>query len=104
MITLYGLIGLIVLAAMFITGVATILMRRLVVWALVGQIICLKAVAVGAYMFSFYFKSLAAPLLMLSLVSLALLPMVVGVGILVLHRCARFGGTLDIDQEDRLRN
>jgi hypothetical protein len=94
----------VLLLATFISGLAAIVLRRVAAWGLVGQIVALKSVVAGAFLFSFYLRPVNADLLVLSLVALGLVPVISLVGILVLHRCSRFGGTLDMDEEDRLRH
>lgn len=90
--------------ALFVLGVSTIFMRRHAVWSLVGQLVALKAMAALAFLLSQYPLAGGGDLAVISLVAVGLVPMVGFVGVLVLHRCGRFGGTLDYDEEDSLRN
>jgi NADH:ubiquinone oxidoreductase subunit K len=91
-------------AAVFVLGVSTIFMRRKAVWSLIGQVTALKAVAATALLLSQYKLAGAGDLAMISLVAVGLVPMAGLAGLVVLHRCGRFGGTLDYDEEDSLRN
>lgn len=102
--TLAGKLSVILLLAIFVAGLSAIFLRRIAAWGLVGQVIALKAVAACAFLFSSYALPGRGDLLVLSLVALGLVPGLVMVGVLVLHRCSRFGGTLDMDEEDRLRH
>lgn len=90
--------------AIFLIGAVTIFFRRMAVWGLVGQVISLKAIVACAFIFSQLSTMGNEDLAVLSLVVLGLLPLVVAVGILVLHRCERFSGTLDVEAEAELRN
>jgi hydrogenase-4 membrane subunit HyfE len=90
--------------AIFIVGIATIFLRRHAVWSLVGQLTAVKAVAAAGFMLAQFPISGEGDLVVLSLVALAMVPAVGFVGILVLHRCGRFQGTLDYDEEDSLKN
>lgn len=90
--------------ALFVLGVSTIFMRRHAVWSLVGQLVALKAMAALAFLLSQYPLAGGGDLAVISLVAVGLVPMVGFVGVLILHRCGRFGGTLDYDEEDSLRN
>lgn len=101
---LFAELSLIVILAIFLMGLFTMLMRRVAVWNLVGQMIAIKAVAAGAFFLAIYLGKAPGDLLILCLIFLGALPAVGAVGLLVLHRCARFGGTLDLEEEDRLRN
>jgi NADH:ubiquinone oxidoreductase subunit K len=97
-------LSLMLCGAIFIAGISTIFLRRVAAWILVGQLMALKAVAACAFLLSRLFVSGAGSLMVTSLVVMGLVPSVAAVGTLVLHRCGRFGGTLDIDEETRLRN
>lgn len=97
-------INVILLLAVFVAGIAAILLRRIAAWGLVGQAIALKAVVAGGFLFAHYFASGSADLIVLSLVGLGMVPALAAVGLLVLHRCSRFRGTLDVDEEDSLRH
>lgn len=97
-------IGLVLCASTFIVGLATIFLRRVAAWILVGQVIALKAVAACAFLLSRLSMNGAGDLVITSLVAMGLVPSVAAVGALVLHRCHRFQGTLDVDEETGLRN
>lgn len=97
-------ISLVLCAAIFVTGVATIFLRRVAAWILVGQIVALKAVVACAFLLSHLSVPGGGDLVVTSLVALGLVPSVTAVGILVLHRCRRFEGSLDIDEETGLRH
>lgn len=88
----------------FVAGISTILLRRHAVWGLVGQITAIKAVAAAGFLLSQFPIPGEGDLILISLVALGLVPAVGFTGILVLHRCGRFNGTLDYDEEDSLRN
>ena len=103
----YGLIFKLVVLAMLgvvIVGLVTICLRRVAVWALVGQAIALKGVVAGAFLLSLFPLAGRGELVVISLITLGLVPGAALTGLLVLHRCARFGGTLDVDEETNLRN
>ena len=53
---------------------------------------------------TFISKLEKADLLIISLVAAGLVPAVGFVGMLVMHRCGRFEGSLDYDEENSLRN
>lgn len=89
---------------LFVLGVSTIFMRRHGVWSLVGQLTALKAIAALAYLLAQHKLAGAGDLAVISLVAVGLVPITGFVGMLVLHRCGRFGGSLDYDEEDSLRN
>lgn len=97
-------ITMILLFTIFVAGLVTVVLRRVAAWSLVGQVIALKAVAAGAFLFSRYNLAGSGDLIVLSLVALGFVPGLSVVGLLVMHRCSRFQGTLDVDEEDRLRN
>jgi NADH:ubiquinone oxidoreductase subunit K len=97
-------ISLVLCSAIFVAGVATIFLRRVAAWILVGQLVALKAVAACAFLLSRLTVTGAGDLIVTSLVAMGLVPSVAAVGALVLHRCRRFGGTLDVDEETGLRN
>jgi NADH:ubiquinone oxidoreductase subunit K len=103
-IVLIQRISLILCSAIFVAGLATIFLRRVAAWILVGQIVALKAVAACAFLLSRLAISGGGDLMVISLVSMGLVPSVAAVGTLVLHRCGRFEGTLDIDEETSLKN
>jgi hypothetical protein len=88
----------------FLAGVSTILLRRHAVWSLVGQVIAVKSVAATGFLLAQFDLPGGGDLAVVSLVAAGLVPLIGFVGILVLHRCGRFGGTLDYDEEDHLRN
>lgn len=88
----------------FVTGIATIFLRRHAAWSLVGQVIAVKAVAACAFLLSRSPVKGAGDLVVLSLAAAGLVPALALVGMLVLHRCGRFEGTLDYEEENRLRN
>lgn len=90
--------------AIFVLGVSTIFMRRHGVWSLIGQLVALKAMAALAFLLSQFPLAGAADLAVISLVAVGLVPLVGFVGLLILHRCGRFNGSLDYDVEDSLRN
>lgn len=90
--------------AIFVAGVSTIFLRRIAVWTLVGQGIALKAVAACAFLLSQFSTVGGGDLVVISLVALGMVPSLSIVGILVLQRCARFGGSLDVDEEESLRH
>lgn len=94
---------LVLLLAIFLVGAFTMLIRRVAVWSLVGQIIAIKSVVAGSFFLASYIGRAPGDLLSLCLLFLGALPTVAAIGLLVLHRCARFGGTLDLEEEDRLR-
>lgn len=89
--------------AIFLVGLTTMFIRRHAFWSLVGSLITLKAVSAMALFLSLQNTSAKTDFGLLALVALGILPMVGCVGILVLHRGARFDGTLDLDKEDKLR-
>lgn len=97
-------LSLVLCSAIFVTGVATIFLRRVAVWVLVGQVLSLKAVAACAFLLSRLPVSGGPDLVVTSLVAMGMVPSVSVVGSLVLHRCRRFGGTLDTDEESGLRH
>lgn len=90
--------------ALFAAGLTTIFLRRHAVWSLVGQVTAVKAVAACAFLLSQFSLKGAGDLVFISLLAVGTVPALALVGILVLHRCGRFGGTLDYEEEDRLRN
>jgi NADH:ubiquinone oxidoreductase subunit K len=97
-------ISLVLCGAIFVCGLATIFLRRVAAWILVGQLIALKAVAACAFLLSRLTLSGRADLVVTSLVAMGMVPSVAAVGALVLHRCRRFDGTLDVDEETGLRH
>lgn len=90
--------------AIFIAGIATIFLRRHAVWSLVGQLTAVKAVAAAGFLLAQFPISGEGDLVVISLVAVGMVPAVGFVGILVLHRCGRFNGTLDYDEEDSLKD
>jgi hypothetical protein len=88
----------------FICGLSTIFLRRHAAWGLVGQLTALKAAAAAGFLLSRLPIAGKADLVVVSLIVLGLVPAAGFVGILALQRCGRFGGTLDYDEEDSLRN
>ncbi len=96
--------SLVLCSAIFVTGLATIFLRRVAVWILVGQLIALKAVAACAFLLSRLSVPGGGDLAVTSLVAMGLVPSVAAVGALVLHRCRRFQGSLDMDEETGLRH
>jgi len=97
-------ISLVLCGAIFVMGVATIFLRRVTAWTLVGQIVALKAVAACAFLLSRLTIPGGGDLVVTSLVAMGLVPSVAAVGTLVLHRCRRFQGSLDLDEETGLRH
>lgn len=91
-------------SAIFVAGVSTIFIRRLAAWILVGQVFALKAVAACSFLLSQLSLQGSGDLIVTSLVALGMVPSLSVVGILVLHRCGRFSGTLDVDEENSLRH
>jgi NADH:ubiquinone oxidoreductase subunit K len=91
-------------AAIFVTGLATIFLRRVAGWILIGQLTALKAVAACAFLLSRLAVRGGGDLAITSLVAMGMVPGVAAVGLLVLHRCGRFQGTLDVDEEVGLRH
>ncbi len=90
--------------AIFVTGLATIFLRRVAAWILVGQLLALKAVVACAFLLSRLSLPGAGDLAVTSLVAMGMIPSVAAAGTLVLHRCRRYKGTLDIDEETSLRD
>lgn len=88
----------------FMIGVSCILLRRLALWCVIGQIVSLKAVVGGAFLISQIQESGNPDLVFISLAILGLIPQVCLVGMVVIHRCSRFGGSLDISKQGVLRN
>lgn len=97
-------VSLVLCGAIFVSGLATIFLRRVAAWILVGQLVALKAVAACAFLLSRLTLEGGGDLIVTSLVAMGLVPSVAAVGMLVLHRCRRFEGTLDVDEETGLRN
>lgn len=89
--------------AIFLVGLTTMFIRRHAFWMLVGSLVSLKAVGAMALFLSLQANAAKTDFALLALVSLGILPMVGCVGVLVLHRGARFFGTLDLEKEDKLR-
>lgn len=87
----------------FAIGVAAIFLRRVAVWSLVGQITSLKAVAAAAFILSRLPLEARADLESISLLVAAMVPAAAFVGLVVLHRCGRFGASLDYEKQDELR-
>jgi|GEM_PF-6105231 len=90
--------------AIFVTGLATIFLRRVAAWILIGQLVSLKAVAACAFLLSRLTVQGGGDLAVTSLVAMGLVPSLAAVGALVLHRCRRFQGSLDMDEETGLRH
>ena len=90
--------------ALFVVGIATIFLRRHGAWSLVGQVTAVKAVAAAAFLLSQFPIKGAGDLVFVSLLAVSAVPMLALVGLVVLHRCGRFGGTLDYEEEESLRN
>lgn len=90
--------------ALFVAGLTTIFLRRHAAWGLVGQVTAVKAVAACGFILSQFPIKGAGDLLFVSLLAVGMVPMLALVGLLVLHRCGRFGGSLDYEEEDSLRN
>lgn len=101
---LFQRLCLVLCSAIFVTGLATIFLRRVAAWILVGQLLALKAVAAGAFLLSRFALPGSGDLMITSLVAMGLVPSVAAVGTLVLHRCRRFDGTLDTEEETGLRH
>jgi hypothetical protein len=97
-------LSLVLCGAIFVSGIATIFLRRVAAWILVGQLVALKAVAACAFLLARLSVAGGGDLVVTSLVAMGLVPSVAAVGALVLHRCRRFDGTLDIDEETGLRH
>jgi len=97
-------VSLVLCSAIFVSGLATIFLRRVAAWILVGQLVALKAVAACAFLLSRLSVAGGGDLMVTSLVAMGMVPSVAAVGTLVLHRCRRFDGTLDVDEETGLRN
>jgi NADH:ubiquinone oxidoreductase subunit K len=97
-------ISLVLCSSIFVTGVATIFLRRVAAWILIGQIVALKAVAACAFLLSRLSMPGGGDLVVTSLVAMSLVPSVSAVGTLILHRCRRFQGSLDMDEETGLRH
>lgn len=97
-------LSLVLCSSIFVVGLSTIFLRRVAAWILVGQIVSLKAVAACAFLLSRLSVSGAGDLVVTSLVAMGMVPSVAAVGALVLHRCHRFQGTLDMDEETGLRH
>lgn len=89
---------------MFMVGITCILLRRLALWNLIGQIVSLKAVVAGALLASKLQDSGYPDLIFISLAILGIVPQLCLVGLVVIHRCGRFGGSLDISKQGELRN
>jgi NADH:ubiquinone oxidoreductase subunit K len=89
---------------LFTVGIATIFLRRHSAWSLVGQVTAVKAVAAAAFLLSQYAIKGAGDLVFVSLLAVGFVPVLALVGLVVLHRCGRFGGTLNYEEEDSLRN
>jgi NADH:ubiquinone oxidoreductase subunit K len=88
----------------FSTGICCIFLRRLAIWSLVGQLTAMKAVAAAAFILSRLAFPGKADLEAISLLAAAFIPAAAFVGLVVLHRCGRFGASLDYDRENELRN
>lgn len=97
-------LSLILCSAIFVVGLSTIFLRRVAAWILVGQIVALKAVAACAFLLSRLTLTGAGDLVVTSLVAMGFVPSIAAVGALVLHRCQRFQGTLDMEEETGLRH
>ena len=103
-VILFHRLGLVLCGAIFVSGLATIFLRRVATWILVGQLVSLKAVSACAFFLSKLSLAAREDFIVLSLVSMGMVPIVAAVGLLVLHRCKRFEGSLDVDEETVLRN
>lgn len=79
------------LILIFTLGVATILLRRMPIWVLVGQAISWKAIAFSSAVFATYFPEKAAVLSTLFFVALFFLLVLTAVGGAILIREQRFG-------------
>lgn len=89
---------------MFMVGVTCVLLRRLALWSLIGQIVSLKAAVAGALLASKIQDSGYPDLIFISLAILGIVPQICLVGLVVIHRCGRFGGSLDVSRQGELRN
>ena len=87
----------------FLIGVSVMLIRKKLAWNLMGQLIALKATVAGAFLWSQQ-TSTNTEMIFITLVALGLLPACSMVGLLVIQRAGRFGGTSDSEEEQRLRN
>ncbi|RZA04752.1 MAG: hypothetical protein EOP11_14375 [Proteobacteria bacterium] len=101
---LIGKFSILLPLALFAVGITSIFLRRHAGWSLVGQLTAVKAVAACGFLLSQLPLKGAGDLLFVSLLAVGMVPMIALVGILVLHRCGRFGGSLDYEEEDSLRN
>jgi NADH:ubiquinone oxidoreductase subunit K len=97
-------ICLLLCSSIFVIGLATIFLRRVAAWILIGQLMALKAVAACAFLLSRLSVHGGGDLAVTSLVAMGMVPSVAAVGALVLHRCRRFQGSLDMDEETGLRH
>jgi len=102
--SLLGKLTVLLPLSLFIVGVTAIFLRRHASWSLVGQVTAVKAVAACGFLLSQFPLKGAGDLLFVSLLAVGMVPMLALVGLLVLHRCGRFGGSLDYEEENSLRN
>ncbi len=88
----------------FSAGLSCIFLRRLALWCVVGQVIALKAVIAAGFITSTMHDPGHADLVFVSLILLGLVPQACLVGMVVVHRCSRFGGSLDMAKQGNLRH
>ncbi len=89
--------------AVFLVGVTTIFIRRHAFWVLVGTLFCIKAVGAMALFLSLQETPAKMDFGLLALMAIGMVPIAGSVGVLVLHRGGRFGGTLDLENEVQLK-
>ncbi len=87
----------------FTIGLVTIFIRRHAFWILVGSLLVIKSVGAMALFLSKHEGPAKDDFGILALLSIGLVPAAGYLGVLVLHRSSRFGGTLDLEQEDKLK-
>lgn len=87
----------------FLVGISVMLIRKKLAWNLMGQMIALKATVAGAFLWSQQTNT-NTEMIFISLVALGLVPACSMVGLLVIQRAGRFGGTSDSAKEQQLRN
>lgn len=88
----------------FTVGMGCIFLRRYALWCAVGQIISLKAVIAAGFITATMHEPGHRDLVFISLILLGLVPQVCLVGMVVIHRCSRFGGSLDMARPGSLRH
>jgi NADH:ubiquinone oxidoreductase subunit K len=87
----------------FTIGLVTIFIRRHAFWVLVGSLLVIKSVGAMALFLSKHEGPAKDDFGILALLAIGLVPAAGFLGVLVLHRSSRFGGTLDLEREDQLR-